>query len=164
MNLFNEFNKKNYGGEYRDHLLEQYKILVESAEKVSDRRNLAHNFYLGVNTAIITLVGLSTQIEEMYWIRPLLYLTGVFLAVMFWFLINSYIQLNSGKFKVIHEIEEKLPLSMYKYEWEVLGEGKDKTLYFTFTHVELWTPKIFGVLYFILLIPFIIRIVSIFRL
>ena len=55
----------------------------------------------------------------------------------------------------VHKIEESLPLALYKYEWEVLGEGKDKNKYYPFSHIELWIPKILGAMYFILVIIFI---------
>jgi hypothetical protein len=160
MNLFNKFDEKSYGPYYRDHLLDQYKIMVESAEKVSDRRNLANSFYLGINTAIFSIVGLSLQLSELTWIRPLLYLTGILLSIVFYLLINSYKQLNSGKFKVIHKIEQKLPLSIYAYEWEVLGKGKNKKLYYPFSHVELLIPVILGTLYLIFLTPYISSLIS----
>ena len=73
-----------------------------------------------------------------------------------YFLIKSYKQLNTGKFAVIHEIEKHLPLALYKYEWQVLGEGKDKTKYYPFSHVELWIPRIFGILYLALGICFVV--------
>jgi len=65
-------------------------------------------------------------------------------------LIRSYKQLNAGKFEVIHEIEKRLPLALYKYEWEILGEGKDKNKYYPFSHIELWIPWVFGIIYAVL--------------
>ena len=37
---------------------EQYKMLVDSAEKVSDKRMAANNYFLTINTAIISVTGL----------------------------------------------------------------------------------------------------------
>ena len=78
------------------------------------------------------------------------------ICIIFWYLIRSYKQLNIGKFVVIHKIEESLPLALYKYEWEILGEGKDKNKYYPFSHIELWIPWIFGILYFTLGIYFVL--------
>ena len=75
-----------------------------------------------------------------------------------WFrIVVSYKGLNSGKFKVIHAIEARLPLALYDTEWEMLGRGKSKKIYWPFTHIELLVPWIFIAIYtiFILtLIPF----------
>ncbi len=158
MSLFNKFNKRTYGSEYKGHLFEQYKILVDSAEKTSDRRNIANNFYLGLNTALITFVGITTKVSELSWFKPIIYVVGIFLSVTFWFLINSYKQLNSGKYKVIHKIENHLPLNMFKHEWKVLGEGKDKKLYFPFSHIERCIPIIIGITYLCLLLPYIEKV------
>ena len=39
----------------RTALLEQYKLLVQSAEKISERRTSANNYLLTVNAALVSL-------------------------------------------------------------------------------------------------------------
>lgn len=51
--------EENYGAEYKAHLFEQYKLYIESAEKISDRRQSANNYFIAINTALISLLGLS---------------------------------------------------------------------------------------------------------
>lgn len=146
-------NEKDYGNDYKEHLFEQYKLYVESVEKTSDRRQHANNYFITINTALISLIGLSVQIkffENLAGIKSVLALLGIIICIVFWFLIRSYKQLNTGKFAVIHEIEKLLPLALYKYEWEVLGEGKDDKKYYPFSHVELLIPWVFGTLYAVL--------------
>ncbi len=150
--------EESYGVNYKDHLFEQYKLYIESVEKISDRRQYANNYFVTINTALISLIGLFFQIkifEDIVWIKSLLAFVGIIICIIFWYLIRSYKQLNSGKFTVIHKIEEKLPLELYKYEWEILGKGEDKKKYYPFTHVELLMPWVFGVIYFILGLIFI---------
>ena len=150
--------KDNYGGQHDSHLFEQYKMYVESAEKISDRRQNANNYFITINTAIITILGLSFQIdffERLFWTRGLLALLGIIISIIFWYLLRSYKQLNSGKFKVIHAIEKELPLALYDYEWEVLGKGENKKLYFPFSHIELYIPWVFGILYLVLGLVFL---------
>ena len=65
---------------------------------------------------------------------------------------RSYKDLNTGKFKIIHEIENKLPLALFDAEWTALGRGKNSKLYLPFTHIEIWIPRIFVILYVVLLI------------
>ncbi|PIV13253.1 hypothetical protein COZ81_00185 [Candidatus Jorgensenbacteria bacterium CG_4_8_14_3_um_filter_38_10] len=146
-------NEKDYGDDYKNHLFEQYKLYVESIEKTSDRRQHANNYFITINTALISLIGLSFQIkifENTAWIKFVLALVGIIICFIFWYLIRSYRQLNTGKFAVIHKIEEYLPLALYKYEWEILGEGKDKSKYYPFSHIELLIPWVFGIIYALL--------------
>ena len=71
----------------------------------------------------------------------------------FWYrIIKSYKDMNSGKFKVIHIIEKKLPLALYDAEWSVLGRGEDPKLYLPFTHIEIKIPWIFIIFYLIILL------------
>lgn len=142
-----------YGDKYKDHLFEQYKLYFESAEKISDRRRYANSFYISLLTAILTLIGIFFQIERMLYKELLQFvvpLIGILFCVVYWFQLNSYKQMNTGKFKVIHEIENKLPLALFKKEWEHLGEGNNKKLYFPFSHIEMYIPWLFGFVFFVL--------------
>ncbi|MDD3285544.1 MAG: hypothetical protein PHG95_02840 [Patescibacteria group bacterium] len=154
-----QIDKTVYGDNYNEHLLEQYKLYVEGIEKISDRRHNANNYFITVNTAIITLIGLSFNVDflkDNSWIRIVIALLGIIISVIFWYLIRAYKQLNTGKFTVIHKIEERMPLSLYSYEWDVLGNGKDNEKYYPFSHIELIIPRVFGILYFILGILFLL--------
>ena len=147
------FRSNEYGSDYKANLFEQYKLYVDGAEKISDRRQHANNYFITINTALISLMGLSFQIklfENLAWIKSILAFVGIIICVIFWFLIRSYKQLNTGKFAVIHEIEKHLPLALYKYEWEILGEGKDNKKYYPFSHIELLIPWVFGIIYVLL--------------
>ena len=146
-------NEKDYGNNYQEHLFEQYKLYVESVEKTSDRRQHANNYFITINTALISLIGLSFQIkifENLAGVKSVLALVGIIICIVFWYLIRSYKQLNTGKFAVIHEIEKHLPLALYKYEWEVLGKGEDNKKYYPFSHIELIIPWVFGIIYALL--------------
>jgi len=142
-----------YGQNYREHLLVQYQLYVENMEKISDRRQNANNYFITINTVLISFMGVLLQtkmLENIAWIKSLISLVGIIICVIFWFLLRSYKQLNTGKFKVIHEIERKLPLALYDYEWKILGEGKNKKLYFPFSHIEMIIPWVFGIIYIVL--------------
>ena len=145
--------QKDYGDGYNAHLFEQYRLYVESVEKTSDRRQHANDYFITINTALIALIGLSFQIksfENVVWIKCALSVVGAIICVAFSYLIRSYKQLNAGKFAVIHEIEQQLPLALYTYEWKILGEGKDKKKYYPFSHIERLIPWFFGVIYVLL--------------
>lgn len=149
-----------YGENYYPHYFEQYRMYVESAEKISDRRQNANNFFLTLNTVLISAIGLSFQVktfDNYSCARVSLAVLGVLTCVIFWFLLRAYKQLNSGKFKVIHEIEKSLPLTIYDYEWKILGEGRDKNKYYPFSHIELLIPWVFGIIYIYFGMVFILK-------
>lgn len=162
MNMKKERNLINfkYGKEFSNHLLEQYKLYVETAERVSDRRQSANNFYLSLNSAISVLSGyLSATIKD-FWII-LVAFTGILISLAWIQNINSYKQLNSAKFKVIHEMEKYLPASLFKTEWiDYLEEGKGEK-YKKLTTVEKNVPKIFIILYVIIIVFSILYLIGI---
>ncbi len=144
-----------YGKKYADHLFEQYKLFVDSAEKTSDRRLDAHKYFATINAAILTALGLTLQFgnyESRIWARLVLGIAGVGSSVVYWMLIRSYKNLNSAKFAVIHRVEEKLPLALYSTEWDELGNGKDARKHLPFSHIEIWIPVACALGYGILLI------------
>ena len=136
---------------FQTHVLEQYKIYVEMADRVSARRNLANVFFLTLHTTIIGAIGFTfDRIELIY---PKILVSFPIIAILtlcyvWWRLINSYRQLNTAKYQVVGELEKKLPASPYwSAEWKALGEGKDPKKYAPITHVEYYVPIIFGALY-----------------
>lgn len=140
---------------YQDHLLEQYKSYVESAQKNSDRRNTANTFFLTINTTLITILSyLQTKVTTNFEIgsQVLIALTGIAISFMWYRLIRSYKDLNTAKFKVIHEIEKQLPICPYDAEWEAVGRGEDPKLYLPFTHIEPWIPFVFLFLHAVVLV------------
>lgn len=151
-----QVKKESYNGNYEDHLFEQYKSYVEGMEKVSDKRDKANNLYILINTGILSLIGAILSEKFILFNSDIIIfisIAGIAISYLFWHLINSYKQLNTAKFKVIHKIEERLPLSLYKYEWvECLEEGKNKEVYYPFSHIELIIPWVFSALYFFLII------------
>lgn len=138
---------------YQDAILEQYKLCVEMADRVSARRNLANTFFLSLNSIVITtltivLRDLRGEIAVWLTLPALLILASVCLA---WYvLVRSYRQLNGAKFAVIGAMEERLPAYAYsRAEWRALGEGRDWRRYFPLTQIEQWVPFVFVVAYLI---------------
>lgn len=138
-------------GKYQDHLLEQYRLCVEMADRVSSRRNLANTFFLTLHTLIVSAIGFfydkgPALTQKWVIIFPLAAILA--LCYSWWRLVKSYRQLNTAKFKVIGEFEKRLPASPYwSAEWKALGEGKDPKLYTPLTHIENWVPLVFGLMY-----------------
>lgn len=142
--------EEDYGTNYKNHILEQYKLYVEMADRISQRRANTNTFFISINTFLIAVVTFFG--ENNYLIFRPVALVGIVLSLAWYNLLSSYMHLNSGKFKIIHEIETLLPISPYKDEWNELGHGKDKKLYHSVSHLEISLPVMLGILYIILFI------------
>ncbi len=62
-------------------------------------------------------------------------------------IIQSYKQLNSNKFRVLHELETKLEFAFFTDEWDPLSTGVKSNRYWKLTHVEKALPAIYSVLF-----------------
>lgn len=121
-------------------MLEQYKIICESADKVTEKRQNTNNFYLAVNTFLVGFAGYLATIELKI-VPVMISIIGVIVSIVWHKNIDSFKKLNSAKFRVIHAIEEYLPLKVYKKEDEYL-KG-----YYKLTSCEKYIPLIFGIIY-----------------
>ncbi len=128
-------------------LLEQYKLYVEMADRISQRRQSANNYFISVNVLLYSLLSYLIYIKFNTGVFFTIFLPGVIICCVWCSIIKSYKRLNTGKFKVIHEMEKKLNYQPYQREWEIVGKGKDKKLYQPFTEIELYVPWIFGIIY-----------------
>jgi hypothetical protein len=142
------------GGEnYQAAVLEQYKLYVEMADRVSARRSLTNTFFLTINAALLAATGAvsqSTLREAPAWGLALVTMVALCQCAVWFLLIRSYKQLNGAKYKVIGELEKRLPALLYSdAEWAELGEGKSFRDYAPLTHVELWVPASFAALYLV---------------
>lgn len=147
--LFTDLPDKAFTpSEYNNLLLEQYKLYVEMMDRVSSRRLSANTYYLSVDTALLGYLAhiSSTGTASAHWI---LGIAGMALSILWARTVASYRDLNTGKFVVIHNIEERLPLRLYASEWAAIGKGTDPQKYNPLSHLEIGVPIIFLVLHFV---------------
>ena len=140
------------GEKYQNAILEQYKLYVEMADRVSARRGLTNTFFLTLNTGVFALIGALAGWKERPAVSPGILLLPLVIAVgqcvAWWWLVRSYRLLNGAKFKVVGALEERLPSSVYwRAEWVALGEGKDWRKYLPLSHLEQWVPILFALVY-----------------
>ena len=142
-------NPEEYGDKYSDHLIEQYKLYVEMADRVSQRRDQSNRFYvalLGALAAILVIAArfvLSDDGESSMFMTAVFLTSGIFGAILsiIWYLnIRSYRVLNSAKFEVIHEMEKEIPFDGYAKEWEILRPPEGSPKYLQLTAVEQFVP------------------------
>lgn len=134
---------------YSGALMEQYKLYVELADRVSERRGVANSFFLLVNSVAVVILGsLGISLDPSPWL--LVFPTVILICICgaWFFVIESYRQLNSCKWKVVGVLEERLPASpWWRGEWLALERGKDRSHYWPLTYIEKWIPLVFILLY-----------------
>lgn len=120
-----------------------YKVLVDMADKVSQRRQAANSFYLSVNTGIIGASAYLNAIRPDWTSTIVISVAGVAISALWARNIESYRTLNAAKFKVINEIEEALPIAAYTTEWKYLDPDGDGVRHRPFHKVEVAVPWVF---------------------
>jgi hypothetical protein len=106
--------------------LEQYKIMVSSTEKVSEQRLKVNNLFFTITSSILSvgfILGktFGFTLISLFAVSSLTLLA--LLATYFWEkMINSYGQLNKGKFILIDKIEKSLRTNMFEEEWKILTQ------------------------------------------
>jgi hypothetical protein len=127
--------------------LELYKLAVEMSDRLSARRGAANTFFLTVNTGLATLLGA----QDLRWYVAA---AGIVFALAWWVQLRSYRQLNAAKFKVIHKIEERLPLRIFTDEWDYLKADRPaapgfrrRIRYLELGAVERMVPFAFAAIY-----------------
>jgi hypothetical protein len=126
--------------------IKEYEIMVDSTMQVTNWRQNANNFYLTVNTALLSvdayLLSASSHIGLVVGV------SGIIITILWRATILYYGDLNKVKFNIIHKMEEKLPVALFKDEWTEL---KKKHRRITPTRIEKWVPVIFLLAYLFVL-------------
>ncbi|MYD66425.1 MAG: hypothetical protein F4X26_10675 [Chloroflexi bacterium] len=133
-------------------LLDQYRLLVESSERVVARRQTANTFFLSINSALLIFAGVLLREGDAFALvggaaTAGLGLMGFFICFVWWRMVTSFRQLNTAKFQIIHLLERYLPAAVFEAEWSALGEGHDPSLYRPFTRLETRIPVALMALY-----------------
>ncbi len=132
-------------------LFEQYKLYVQMADSMSQRRQYANQYYTSLTVALISIpstldIGVLTEPNLLSIIIAII---GCMLCLIWSGNIQSYKSLSNSKFQVIYKLEAHLSFSCFKEEWELLKKQNH--------HVDLSTfeksiPYSVFLLYFLFLI------------
>jgi len=49
-------NREEYGEQFKEHLIEQYKLYVEMTDRISDRRERTNRFYISLLSVLLALL------------------------------------------------------------------------------------------------------------
>ncbi|MCY4223917.1 MAG: hypothetical protein OXF06_03675 [Bacteroidetes bacterium] len=128
--------------------LQLYKLHAEFADRVSQRRERANQLYTGLLTGLMVVgiasLRLAPTDEPINMVLFLgLGILGVILSSSWLIIIRSYRQLNTGKFKSLHELEKQMSYPFFTREWEFLHQGRDYRRYWKLTVVEIFLPMTF---------------------
>ena len=142
-------------GDEQQTLLEIYKLHAQLADRVSQRREGANRLY------VTLLVGLLVFVATLLRFGPptlddsvVLVAAGAFGAlftVSWWIVIQSYRQLNSDKFRVLHDLESTLPFRFFVRE-EGLRDVSGRSCHrWRLTYAESLLAILFGAFYLTML-------------
>lgn len=124
-------------------LLEQYKLAVEMADRISQRRQQANTFFVSV-VSLLTVANSSQLFAESSWTWAVA-ITVALVCWLWWRLLGTYRALNSAKFKVILDIEEALPVAVFAQEQEHYKSSK-RHRYAPLSRTEQLVPILFAIL------------------
>ena len=131
-------------------LLEIYKLHAELADRVSQRREGANRLFVGLLTGtllfLVAFLRYGANILPANLVVIAVSILGIALSVSWCVVIQSYRQLNTGKFEALQELEERLDYPFFTKERE-LSDGR----YWKLTVVETSLPIIFLILFIVLI-------------
>ena len=111
-------------------LLSQWQTCVEMANSISQRRDTINSIFISLNLAITAAFSIVWDIKSL-----LLLFFGVVICTLWYITIRNFKILNTEKFKIINEIEKKLPVQPFNDEWNGLKNNKK---YIEGTKIESW--------------------------
>ena len=120
-------------------ILSQWQTCVEMANSVSQRRDAMNSIFVTLNLAIVTAVSVTWDLKTI-----LILVAGIVTCIIWLLFIRNYKSLNTEKFKVINEIEDKLPVKPFNEEWKGLIANKK---YMDGTKLEKALPYAFIAIY-----------------
>lgn len=106
-----------------------FKLCVDEASKISDRRMKNNQFFIVINGAILSaLITFFSKIDDIKTCIALIVASvfGMFLSKFWKRSIMSYKMLNSAKFEVINKMENDLIYKPFSEEWDILTRNDKK--------------------------------------
>ena len=118
----NRFRRRRYRGEFA--YIEQYKLFVQSAENVSDRRVRINRYQTSLNLAVVALHGLAPSFIPHPMVPFLIAGAGIAMTINWFLTLRSFRQTNRAKFIIIHSMERQLPREVFREERTLVRESE----------------------------------------
>lgn len=142
--------------EGRGYCFEQYRLLIDSAHKMDERRTGSNNIYIAVNSILITALTQVTpssfQIERSLLLFFLLSI-GVMVCKNWLNVIKAYQKINLINYFLIKELEKHLPSYVFSLRMDLVEENfspSEKNV--SVLKKEFLIPSVFLVLYLLYLL------------
>ncbi len=122
--------------------------------KLIERRAANSRYFLTINTAFVGILGLALEhgpAGNAYWLVALPF-AGIVVCILWAQLTRSYRILTGARYKVISEMETRLPAAPYTDEWRRIKESPDHRGYTSIGRLEALVPWVFAAIYAVLLI------------
>ena len=119
--------------------LSVWQTCVEMANSVSQRRDTMNNLFVTLNIAVIAAISWMWDAKTIF-----LCAAGLVICVVWLLYINNFKRLNAAKFQVIYALEEKIGVTPFKDEWDILKKSKH---YIEGTKLERVIPVAFAIGY-----------------
>jgi len=139
---------ENFNGDYHNLVIEQYKMYVGTLSDSSDSRRTFHTLFISISTLVfagMAFVGGNGE-PTVYVSKDLLLFAnavGIVMSLAWWGIIKNYRERNKVILGIISEIEDELPLRLFRSEYERAGCGSSKFTYLVHS-TELWIPWFFA--------------------
>lgn len=112
-------------------VIDLYKLSVEMADRISNRRGQANQFYLTLQSALLgvpAIFGVLGDAELDVLRATFLAVVGAITSITWWLQLRSYRDLNSAKFEVINRIEAAyFQVRPFSEEWASLKKDPVET-------------------------------------
>lgn len=134
-----------------DTYVELYKLHSELADRVSQRREGANRLHVSIAVGLVVFLGTLIRFSEDQTPDAIVILTvgigGLIVSASWYIVLRSYRQLNSEKFRVLHDMETRLPYQFFTMEWDPESVGAKSSRYWKLSVVETIMPMMFGALF-----------------
>jgi len=131
-----------------DTYVELYKLHAELADRVSQRREGANRLHVSIAVGLVVFLGTLIRFSEDQALDAIVVLAvgicGVIVSVSWYIVLRSYRQLNTEKFRVLHDMETQLPYQFFTMEWDPESLGTKSNRYWKLSVVETVMPTMFG--------------------
>ena len=151
-----KIEESDYSGNYRNDLLEQYKMYVELTDRINERLQRSYYSFLTINSAIVgglgyfQIYGGSDTADQSAFISIVLAIISYLgtLSCGAWVIsIISHRDLYERRLQIINSIEERLPLSLFYAESKLLEGSFCAELHIPAAKTEALTFILFLVIY-----------------
>ena len=134
--------------------VELYKLHSELADRVSQRREGANRLHVSIAVGLVVFLGTLIRFSDDQALDPIVPavvgICGLIVSASWYVVLRSYRQLNTEKFRVLHDLETRLPYQFFTMEWDPESVGAKSNRYTQLAVIETIMPLMFGLLFLVM--------------